>query len=97
MPKTVTLEQTGWKVEGLALINLWGGGQGEIPIKPSTIPLGKLTKESLHRAINDGGFGCESIQSATLYVGEIYQGGYVQNWRRVYIDNPRHDLVKRGV
>ena len=98
MAKTITLTQVGWRVEGVAHLSLWGGGQGTINIDSQFVPLGELTKEALHRCINDAGFGCVSIDAAELYVAEEYEGGHREdNWRTIYIDNPNPQLVCRGI
>lgn len=94
---SVTLKQVGWRVVGETLLNLWGGGQGVMVMDPSSIPLGRLTKDNLHRCINDGGMGCESIESAILQVAEEYECGVYLDWREIKIKNPNPALVCRGV
>jgi len=56
--KTITLEQTGIVIQGIALLNLWGGGQGEIIMDEKRIPLNKVSKENILRCVNDARFGC---------------------------------------
>ena len=95
--KSVTLKQTGWHVTGEAVISTWGGGQGTIRMDPTFVPLGKMTKENLHRCINDGRFGCQSIDQGVLEVSVEYEGRYREYDRTIFIDNPNPRLVCRGI
>jgi hypothetical protein len=69
----------GFKITGTAIINVWGGEKGEIEMNSSfyevtpvknVIP--KLTDIQIKEAINDGGFGCESIESALINIDKVY-------------------------
>ena len=95
--KVVTLKQTGWHVTGEAVISLWGGGQGTITITPTFVPLGKMTKDNLHRCINDGRFGCRGIDQAVMEVSTQFEGGYREYDRTIYVDSPNPQLVCRGI
>jgi hypothetical protein len=64
MAKVRTITQTHREISGIALLNLWGGGQGTIEMDAVRIPFGELSLKNFLSAINDGGFGCESIDSA---------------------------------
>ena len=72
--KQVTLNQVGYVVGGEATLNLWGGGQGTIEMNETTID--NLTIENILKSINDGGFGCESIEEATVIIYALYEHGY---------------------
>ena len=76
--KTVTLKQTGYSISGESVLNLWGGGQGTIDISAGIIPLDKLSKENLLKCVNDGRFGCESIDCARVIIEDLYEDGYTQ-------------------
>lgn len=96
MGKEIKLKQKGWTIEGKALLNLWGGGEGYIPMDKGFIPLGKLTKENLHRCINDGQFGCERILSATCHISIAF-GKFDMYERSIEVGKPNPDLVCRGI
>jgi hypothetical protein len=74
--KSVQLKQIGWLIKGTAIINYWGGGQGVVTMQPQKIIGSILTKEYLLGAVNDGGFGCISIESAEIDVYELYENNY---------------------
>ena len=74
--KQITLKQIGWIIKGTAYLNLWGGGQGSIEMERKVVPLGQLTRAKLLGAVNDNGFGCESIFKAEIDVYELYEGGH---------------------
>lgn len=99
--KTITLEQIGWHIAGEATINPWGGGQGPIEMDSSFIPLGTLTKDRIHMAINDGRFGCESIEGAWVAIYEVYQHRSGKTFKihrtTLEITNPNPELVCRGI
>jgi len=71
----------GYKVSGDAVLNLWGGGQGEIRMQAQLLPAKHLSKDNVLRCVNDNGFGCESIDSAHVRVTEVWRredgGGFI--------------------
>lgn len=73
MKREITLKQVGYRITGTATLNLWGGGQGSIDIKPSI--LAELTTEGVIKSINDNGFGCESFAGANVDISVLYEGG----------------------
>ena len=97
MPKTVTLRQRGWIVTGLAQIHFWMGGQGEIVMDEQFVPLGQMTRDNLHRCINDGRFGCESVESAELHIFDAFENGYREFNRTLVVSQPDSSLVCRGI
>ena len=68
----ITLNHVGYSIEGEAVLNLWGGGQGTIEMKKVRINKDELTVENILSAINDGQFGCESIDFATVDIYALY-------------------------
>jgi len=97
MPKTVTLEQVGWRITGHAIVTLWNGGQGRIAMNETFIPFGQMTRDNLHRSINDGRFGCESIESAEVAILDAFENGYTEYNRTLCVDKPDSHLVCRGI
>lgn len=73
MERTITLKQIGYRVEGEAELNLWGGGTGSIAMQPTDID--ELTTENVIRSINDNGFGCESFAGAEVDIYILYERG----------------------
>lgn len=71
--KKITLKQVGYKFRGEATLNLWGGGLGVIQMDSWK---GSNLDEDLIKGINDGQFGCESIDSAEVDIYEIYEQGF---------------------
>lgn len=68
----ITLNHVGYSIEGEAVLNLWGGGQGTIEMNTIRINKDALTVENILSAINDGQFGCESIDFATVDIYALY-------------------------
>lgn len=96
--ETITLEKVGYFVTGEVVLNLWGGGQGSIEMKPTLIE--ELTKENIINSINDNGFGCESYDSAEVYIYTAYgrNGQYIQDFKEYYSFDSK-DLINctRGI
>ena len=80
--KQVTLTQTGFFIEGTATINLWGGGQGEIPMTKIRIDFEDFNKANLLGCVNDGQFGCESIEHAYVDIYNDFDHGAYQTYNR---------------
>jgi hypothetical protein len=72
--KSVTLKHIGYYCDGTAFLNLWGGGQGNIQMNAWSTQKGD--RKSIVKGINDGQFGCESIESAKVDVYDLYENGY---------------------
>lgn len=76
MKKQMTVNQIGFIIVGMSALNLWGGGSGTIPMEPvklmqNTYP----TTEQIREAVNDNGFGVESILGAVVRVDTLYEYG----------------------
>jgi len=88
--KTRTLKQVGIVVSGESLLNLWGGGQGSIAMNPVVLKNEFITKDNILRCVNDGGFGCESIDSAIIFISVLYEGGYKERVLEIETDSIHH-------
>jgi len=88
--KELNIKQIGISVEGEALINLWGGGQGTISMDRTFLPLDKATKTNILRCVNDGGFGCESIESAEIDIYDVYEHHIAKIYNRTIFTSCRH-------
>jgi len=71
----VTLKQIGYKFSGRATLNLWDGRQGTIEMD-SWITQGKFDRQKMIDGINDGQFGCESIEFAEVRIEKLFENGY---------------------
>ena len=58
--KQIILKHEGYFITGKAKLNLWGGGQGAVVMKPFHVNHLREIRDK----INDNGFGCESIEEA---------------------------------
>lgn len=79
------------------MIQLWGGGEIPVAMDGTYVQLNDMTEDTPHRCVNDGGFGCERILSATLYIYEVFDGGYEEFKARVDVAKPNPKLVRRGI
>ena len=71
--KELRLEFTDYVVKGIALIKLWGSDiPAYVDVKPYHI--NDLSETEILSGINDGGFGCEQIIKAEIFIYENYEG-----------------------
>lgn len=95
--KTKTIYQTGITIKGSALIHLWGGGTGHIAMTSKFIPLDKISKDNIQGCVNDGRFGCESIEEAEIDIYIKYDNGSIE-YERTLFSGPIHSsLAFRGI
>ena len=64
---TLEFKPSQFRVNGFALINLWGGGQSKIEMDSFSLSLSDIKDEKdllkqIKENANDGKFGCESIE-----------------------------------
>jgi len=85
-PKKLSVEMTDWFVSGVAFVTDWYGNSGFIPMRPERIPLGELTKAALFEAVNDNGFGVQSIDAAYIEISEYYERGVIAATRDLYAE-----------
>lgn len=69
---SISLEFTDYIVEGEAVLNLWGGGQGRIAM--DSYHIDEATPEEICSNANDGQFGCESIEGIEGTIYKNYSG-----------------------
>jgi hypothetical protein len=70
--KQISLDHRGYEIRGEVLIKAWGGAIGTVSMTPVFIPALKLTHNAIKRSVNDGGFGCERIEQATVMIYDVY-------------------------
>ena len=95
MEKTVTLKHLGFRCTGTAVINLWGGGQGTIDM--DWWDCNTDDRKEIVKGINDGQFGCESIESAIVHISDHYENGYTEYKEMIDFSAKELKEVKRGI
>ena len=76
MAQTITIKQIGYIIVGMTALDLWGGGEGVIPMKPVTINQESFpTAEQIRESINDNGFGVQAMEGAVVRVDTIFEHG----------------------
>jgi|WetSurSiteA1Bulk_404760.scaffolds.fasta_scaffold03388_4 hypothetical protein len=89
--KKKTIHQTGILIQGIALLNLWGGEKGEIIMTEKFLANEDISKDNILRCINDAQFGCESIESAWIDIYIDYEYGFGREYDRTIVANlPRY-------
>jgi hypothetical protein len=96
--KEVTLKLVGYEVRGEATMNMWGGGKGTVEMKPQQImQTNRPSKKQITGKLNDGGFGCESIDSATVDLYAIYESGHMEYLDSFVFDKEDCKNAFRGI
>ena len=95
MAKTVTLKQVGYRCSGTAVVSCWFGGQGTIDM--DSWDTKNKSKKSVVKGVNDGQFGCESIESAIIYLDELYENDYTVHIDTIEVKSDRLKKAKRGI
>ena len=72
-PNELKVIHKGFIIEGVADICLWGGGDAQIEMSPVTIKKNTISEDDIKNSINDGGFGCEMIKGADLFIYAYYE------------------------
>lgn len=70
MDETITLNLTGFHVEGTARVLLWNGDVAEVEMNAFHVD----SLDDIPKNINDGQFGCQRILSAKCLVYKDYEG-----------------------
>lgn len=84
--ESVTLKQIGYRFSGTAVLNSWGGGQGTIDMQAWVVK-GKFDRKKMIAGINDSQFGCESIESAEVFVEKLFENGYTEHDTMIEVEN----------
>ena len=84
MKREITLKQTGYYITGYVIAYMWGGGEGKTQMDDATIT-GKITKDKIVNSLNDGRFGVEGLKSADIDVYDLFENGYKEYNRPMFI------------
>lgn len=95
MKKSITLKHIGYRCEGIAVLNLWGGGQGEINMDSWDVKKGD--RDSIVQGVNDGQFGCQSIKSATVAVYDLYENNLTIFDNEIIFNSSELTSAKTGI
>ena len=96
MPE-LTVALVGYELRGTAIIRCWDGYTGEIPMRATRFAA-LPTAEEIGDAVNDGGFGAESVLSAEYDLWALYEHGAEQMVDSGIIDDwAPLAYAKRGV
>jgi len=86
--KEVTLKQIGIRLEGTTKIIDWYGHTGYIEMNPVILDNKEnVTEDEIKLELNDGGFGCQSIEGAIVDVFILFENGYKELDRSETIGN----------
>lgn len=88
--KTKELKQIGYQIEGRSEILMWGDDRANIEFTPFRI-MGELDIKEVIMCINDGGFGCQKLLSAEIYIFELYEYDYSIYIKKMEIDKNELD------
>lgn len=76
MAQTMTIKQTGYQIVGMTALELWGGAEGTIPMKPVKLNQENFpTTEQIREAINDNNFGAMEMEGALVRVDTLWEYG----------------------
>jgi len=95
MPESITLKHIGYRCDGMVTIEFWGGGEGQVPM--SIWDIDSCDRDSIAKGVNDGGFGCESIESAVVHVYDLYEDGYKRMKETITFDKEEIKNAKKGI
>lgn len=96
MAKDVTLKHIGYRCKGIATINLWGGGQGKVEMQSWDID--EFNDKNVIGGVNDGQFGCESIESAIVCVDNLYENDYTDlHLSNIFLRKEDLTNTKKGI
>ena len=95
MNKSITLKHVGFRCSGAATINLWGMGQSIVNMDSWDITIDDT--QSIINGINDGQFGCKSVESATVAIYDLYEQNFTKYNRSIIFRKDELTNVKRGI
>lgn len=76
MAQTMNIKQVGYQIVGMTALDLWGGGEGVIPMEPVKLTQESFpTTEQIRESINDNGFGVQAMEGAVVRVDTIWEHG----------------------
>jgi len=92
---TITLKRIGFRCEGTAKLNLWGGGQGCIEMDSWDTTKG--SRKEIAKGVNDGQFGCEFIESAEVMIYTLYENNVTIYEDTITFSAEELEEAKKGI
>ena len=93
MDETITLNLTGFHVEGTARVLLWNGDVAEVEMDAFHVD----SLDDIPKNVNDGQFGCQRILSAKCLVYKDYEGKAYRFYGVTDYEGNELSVAKRGV
>ena len=93
MDETITLNLTGFHVEGTARVLLWNGDVAEVEMNAFHVD----SLDDIPKNVNDGQFGCQRILSAKCLVYKDYEGKAYRFYGVTDYEGDELAVAKRGV
>lgn len=93
MDETITLNLTGFHVEGTARVLLWNGDVAEVEMDAFHVD----SLDDIPKNVNDGQFGCQRILSAKCLVYKDYEGEAYRFYGVTDYEGDELSVAKRGV
>lgn len=93
MDETITLNLTGFHVEGTARVLLWNGDVAEVEMNAFHVD----SLDDIPKNINDGQFSCQRILSAKCLVYKDYEGKAYRFYGVTDYEGDELSVAKRGV
>lgn len=93
MDETITLNLTGFHVEGTARVLLWNGDVAEVEMDAFHVD----SLDDIPKNVNDGQFGCQRILSAKCLVYKDYEGKAYRFYGVTDYEGNELSVAKRGI
>lgn len=93
MDETITLNLTGFHVEGTARVLLWNGDIAEVVMDAFHVD----SLDDIPKNVNDGQFGCQRILSAKCLIYKDYEGKAYRFYGVTNYEGDELSVAKRGV
>lgn len=93
MDEAITLNLTGFHVEGTARVLLWNGDVAEVEMDAFHVD----SLDDIPKNVNDGQFGCQRILSAKCLVYKDYEGKAYRFYGVTDYEGDELSVAKRGV
>lgn len=93
MDETITLNLTGFHVEGTARVLLWNGDVAEVEMDAFHVD----SLDDIPKNVNDGQFGCQRILSAKCLVYKDYEGKAYRFYGVTDYEGDELSVAKRGI
>ena len=90
-PETIEIKLRDYKIEGIVLIQLWGGKQATISMKPEFIKEEPLTWFDV---LNDNGYGCEKILGGIISIYANYGPNYLVYQGELLVGQYEKDYIE---